>query len=151
NGSFSVNFTVYLSGVSILSICSRTPLLPLPGIVRNRSYVYFTSSAVSSLPLTGGLLCQRTPFLSLNTYVGSFGCVHASVRSLSSGCVPGTTAGPALTFNNRLMQYDSGIIVLKAMVWCGSKCTGRTACRSRKTPPRFGVCASAVDGAATSA
>jgi len=37
----------------------------LPLIDRKRSYVYLTSSAVSSRPLTGGFGCQRTPFRSL--------------------------------------------------------------------------------------
>jgi hypothetical protein len=39
----------------------------------NRFTEYTTSSAVSSRPLTGGLLCQRTPRRSLKTYVVSFG------------------------------------------------------------------------------
>jgi hypothetical protein len=52
---------------------------------RNRSYVYFTSSAVSSRPLTGGLGCQRTPRRSLNTYVVSLGRVHDSATSASTG------------------------------------------------------------------
>src|SRR5215471_18773205 len=42
-------------------------------------------------------------------------------------------------------------MVGKAMVWWGSKWTGWTACRIRKTPPRFGVCASAGRGCARSA
>src|ERR1700752_2033320 len=54
-GSLSENFTVYLSTASIFSTYSSTGLLALPGIVRNRSYVNFTSSAVNSRPLTGGL------------------------------------------------------------------------------------------------
>src|SRR5262249_40361841 len=84
-GSFSVNLTVYLSRASILSTESSTGRLGLPLIVRNRSYVYLTSSAVSSRPLTGGFGCQRTPFLSLKMYVVSLGCVHDSARSASTG------------------------------------------------------------------
>ncbi len=64
--------------------------------------MYFTSSAVSSRPLTGALGCQRTPFLSLKTYVRSLGCVHDSARSGSTGRVPGTMDGPAFTFTRRL-------------------------------------------------
>ena len=103
-GSFRTNRTVCGSSASTLSTCSSTGRFGLPLSVRNRSYVYLTSSAVSSRPFTGGLLCQRTPFRSLNTYVVSFGCVHDSARSASIGCVPGTTDGPAFTFTSRLMQ-----------------------------------------------
>src|SRR5216683_7384041 len=42
-------------------------------------------------------------------------------------------------------------MVEKAMVWCGSKCTGATWERSRKVPPRFGVWARAVPGVETAA
>ena len=66
-GSLSVNFTVYLSRASTLSTISRTVRFGLPFVARKRSYVYFTSSAVSSRPLTGGLGCHRTPCLSLKT------------------------------------------------------------------------------------
>src|SRR5262249_8094395 len=64
-GSLSVNFTVYLSGASTLSTISRTARFGLPFVARKRSNVYFTSSAVSSRPLTGGLGCRRTPGRSL--------------------------------------------------------------------------------------
>jgi hypothetical protein len=62
-----MNRTVYLSGASIFSTVPSIERFGLPLIDRNRSYVYFTSSAVSSRPLTGGLLCQRTPFRILKT------------------------------------------------------------------------------------
>src|SRR6266851_7449097 len=42
-------------------------------------------------------------------------------------------------------------MVEKAMVWCGSKCTGATWERSRKVPPRFGVWARADPGVETAA
>src|SRR5262252_5470919 len=103
-GSFSVNLTVYLSSTSILSTDSSTGRLGLPLMVRNRSYVYLTSSAVSSRPLTGGFGCQRTPLRSLKTYVVSFGWLHDSARSPSIGRVPGTTWEPAFTFTSLLMQ-----------------------------------------------
>ena len=101
-GSFRVNRTVYLSSASTLSSISRMNLLPLPLTVRKRSYVYFTSSAVSSRPFTGGLLCQRTPFLSLKTYTVSPCRSQDSARSPSMGWLPGTTDGPALTLTRRL-------------------------------------------------
>src|SRR5262252_10146464 len=104
NVSLSVNFTVCLSTASTLSTASKVPRFPFPGIVRKRSYVYLTSSAVSSRPLTGGLGCQRTPLRSLNTYVVSFGWLHDSARSPSIGGVPGTTWEPAFTFTSLLMQ-----------------------------------------------
>src|SRR5262247_2278593 len=91
NGSFSTNRTVCGSITSILSTCSRAGRLGLVLRLRKRSYVYLTSSAVSSRPLTGGLGCQRTPLRSLKTYVVSLGCVHDSARSPSRGWVPGTT------------------------------------------------------------
>src|SRR5262249_5381942 len=91
---------------------------------RNRSYVYFTSSAVSSRPLTGGFGCQRTPRRSLNTYVVSLGRVHDSATSASTGKGPGRTVGPALTFRSRLCVNDSIVIVENASVWCGSNPTG---------------------------
>ena len=64
-GSFSVNLTVYLSTTSTLSSAAIIARLALPFSETKRSKVYLTSSAVSSRPFTGGLLCQRTPFLSL--------------------------------------------------------------------------------------
>src|SRR3979490_3620371 len=64
-GSLSVNFTVYLSGASTLSTIARIGRLGLSFVVKKRSNVYFTSSATSSRPLTGGLGCQRTPPRSL--------------------------------------------------------------------------------------
>ncbi len=95
-GSFNVNLIVYLSGVSTLSIECNIWALALPGVVRKRSTVYRTSSAVSSRPFTGGLGCQRTPRLSLKTYVVGFGWLHDSARSPSTGKKPGATPGPAL-------------------------------------------------------
>ena len=67
------------------STVSRNCRLGLPAMVRKRSYVYFTSSAVSSRPFTGGLLCQRTSLRSLKTYVVSFDRVQDSATSGSSG------------------------------------------------------------------
>ena len=95
-GSFNVNLIVYLSGVSTLSIDCSICALALPGVARKRSTVYRTSSAVSSRPFTGGLGCQRTPRLSLKTYVVGFGWLHDSARSPSTGKKPGATPGPAL-------------------------------------------------------
>ena len=77
----------------------------------NRSYVYRTSSAVSSRPLTGGFGCQRTPRRSLNTYVRSSGRLHDSARSGSSGVDPGCTEGPAFTFTSRLWVIDRMVMV----------------------------------------
>ena len=88
------------------STCSRMPRLGLPLTVRNRSYVYLTSSAVSSRPFTGGFGCQRTPFRSLKIQVVSSARVHDSARSPSSGWVPGRTADPALTLTRRLWVKD---------------------------------------------
>src|SRR5438445_2019637 len=112
-GPFSVNFTVCLSRTSILSTNSSTGRLPLPLTVRKRSYVYLTSSAVSSRPFTGGLGCQRTPLRSLKTYVRSFGWDHDSARSGSTGSVPGTTLGPAFTLTSRLCVNERFV----AMRW----------------------------------
>src|SRR5947199_276128 len=36
------------------------------------------------------------------------------------------------------MQYESAIMVGNAIVWCGSKCTGWTWCRTLNVPPRVG-------------
>jgi hypothetical protein len=76
--------------------------LALPLTVRKRSTLKTTSSAVSSRPLTGGLLCHRTPLRSLKMYVVSLGWVQDSARSPSSGNVPGLTPGPALGLRSRL-------------------------------------------------
>src|SRR5947207_9767552 len=84
-GSFSLKTTVYLSGVSIFSTASSRYRLGLPLMERKRSYEYFTSSAVSSRPFTGGLLCQRTSLRSLKTYVVSFDRVQDSATSGSIG------------------------------------------------------------------
>src|SRR2546425_1778122 len=83
NGSFKVNFTVYLSGASTLSTDLSMYALALPFTVRKWFTLYTTSSAVSSRPFTGGLWCQRTPLRSLNTYVVSLGWLHDSARSPS--------------------------------------------------------------------
>src|SRR4029450_11046204 len=96
-GSFSVNLTVWRSTASILSTSSSVCRLALPLMPRNRSYVYFTSSAVSSRPLTGGFGCQRTPRRSLKTYVVSLGRVHDSATSASTGDLPGRTHGHRVT------------------------------------------------------
>src|SRR5262249_18072412 len=48
---------------------------------RNRSSDHFTSSAVTSRALTGGLLWNRTPRRSLNTIVVGFVHSHFSARS----------------------------------------------------------------------
>jgi hypothetical protein len=101
-GSLRMNLTVCLSGVSMRSIDSSTGRLPLFFVLRNRSYVYFTSSDVSSRPLKGGFGCHRTPLRSLKTKVFSSGRVHDSARSGSIGYVIGFTSGPALTFTRRL-------------------------------------------------
>jgi hypothetical protein len=69
----SVNFAACLSSTSILSIDERVSRLPLPLMVRYRLSVYLTSSAVSSRRSTGGLGCQRTPFLSLEDKCGVVG------------------------------------------------------------------------------
>src|ERR1700730_3847425 len=128
------------------SICSSVVRLGLPLIVRKRSYVYLMSSALSSRPFTGGLLCQRTPRLSLNTYAVSFGCVHDSARSPSTGNVPGCTPGPALCFSKRLCVNERLIIVHQLTVRCGSNPLGSVKAQIRKTPPRLGVWASALPG-----
>src|SRR5262245_19564451 len=134
--------TVYLSGASIFSTAPRFDRFGLPLIDRNRSYVYFTSSDVSSRPFTGGLLCHRTPLRSLNTYVRSLGMVHDSARSPSTGRVPGTIDGPAFTFTSRLWVKDRFVPILWLFgTRCGSKPVVASSPRMRKTPPRFGVCA----------
>src|SRR5215831_6230166 len=142
-----MNRTVYLSGASIFSTAPSIERFGLPLIDRNRSYVYFTSAAVSSRPFTGGLGCQRTPFLSLKTYVVSFCCAHDSARSDSIGYVIGFTEGPAFTLTSRLYTNESGTIVTNEIVWWGSKCRGSAWNVRRSTPPFFGVCASAGRGA----
>jgi hypothetical protein len=67
NGSLRVIRTVYRSRASTLSTDASIAALALPGTVRKRSTLYTTSSAVSSRPFTGSLLCQRTPLRRLNT------------------------------------------------------------------------------------
>src|SRR5438477_608885 len=79
--SLSVNLTVYLSTASHLSTDLSRGALAWPFVFWKRLIVYTTSSATSSRPLIGGLLCHFTPRRSLNTYVVSFGCVHDSARS----------------------------------------------------------------------
>ena len=64
--------------------------------VRKRSYVNLTSSATSSRPLSGGLLCQRTPLRKWKTTVVSSGSSQRSARSGSTVKVPGVTAAPTL-------------------------------------------------------
>src|SRR5713226_913099 len=144
-GSFSVNLTVDLSTTSILSTCSSKPRFGLVDCMK-RSKLYFTSSAVTSRPFSGGLLCQRAPLRSLKTYVVSLGWSQDSARSGSSGCVPGLIDAPALTLTSRLWVKDSGSMVVNATVCWGSKCTGAKWKRMRKVPPRFGTCASALPG-----
>src|SRR5262249_61729361 len=107
-------------------------------MVIERSYVYLTSSAVSSRPLTGGLLCQRTPLRSLNTHVVSLGWVHDSARSPSTGSVPGVTPGPAFTRTSRLCVNDSATKHHQCGVAWGSKLGGSKPAM-RNTPPRLGV------------
>src|SRR5262249_5923694 len=137
NGSFKVNLTVYLSGASTLSTALSMYALALPFTVRKWFTLNTTSSAVSSRPFTGGLFCHLTPRRSLNTYVVSFGWVHDSARSPSTGNVPGTTLGPVLCFSNRLCVKLSEMCVLYEIVWNGSKCGGSHV-RSDKGPPRLG-------------
>src|SRR5437879_3719667 len=105
------------------------------------------SSAVSSGPSTGGLVCQRTPLRSLKTNVVSVGCVHDSARSGSMGMVPGFTWAPDLIRTRRLCVKDR----LVAIRWWlttrwGSRPDTGSSPRMRKTPPRFGVCACARAG-----
>ena len=71
-------------------------------MVRKRSTLYTTSSAVSSRPFTGGFACHRTPGRSLKTYVVSLGWLHDSATSPSMGKTPGATDGPALYLRSRL-------------------------------------------------
>ncbi len=112
NGSFNVNFTEYLSGASTFSTALSMYALALPLTVRKWFTLNTTSSAVSSRPFTGGLLCHLTPRRSLKTYVVSFGWVHDSARSPSIGKVPGTTLGPALCRSSRLCVKLSAMCVL---------------------------------------
>jgi hypothetical protein len=86
--------------------------LALPLTVRKWFTLNTTSSAVSSRPFTGGLLCHFTPLRSLKMYVVSFGCVHDSARSPSMGNVPGATPGPALCRSSRLWVKLSAMWVL---------------------------------------
>ena len=67
------------------SCWTRSPVTERMYELVKRSYVYFTSSAVSSRPFTGGLLCQRTSLRSLKTYVVSFDRVQDSATSGSIG------------------------------------------------------------------
>src|SRR2546429_3250246 len=146
NGSFKVNFTVYLSGASTLSTDLSMYALALPFTVRKWFTLNTTSSAVSSRPFTGGFACQRTPLRSLNTYVVSLGWVHDSARSPSIVNVPGATLGPALCRSSRLCVKLSAMCVLYEMVWNGSKCGGSQV-RIARVPPRLGVWARATAGA----
>jgi hypothetical protein len=82
--------------------------------------------------------------------VVSFGCVHDSARSPSIGWVLGTTAEPALTFTSRLMQYESGIIVLNGMVCVRIEVNRQDGLAEAEHAPRFGGCASAVVGFSSS-
>ena len=59
NGCFSVNTTVYSSGVSIFSTCARL-LRPRGWVCFRNSIVNTTSAEVNGLPS-----CQLTSFLSL--------------------------------------------------------------------------------------
>ena len=56
----------------------------------NRSIEYFASSAVTSRPLTGGLLWNLTPFRSVNSMTVGLLYSHFSARSgtiaKSAGC-----------------------------------------------------------------
>ena len=58
-GSFSVMRTVCLSTASMALTGSKRVLKP--DLAVNRSSEYFTSSAVTSRPFTGGLLWNFTP------------------------------------------------------------------------------------------
>src|SRR5215467_610687 len=98
---------------------STTARLGLPLTVMARSYVYCTSAAVNSRPLTGGLLCHRTPWRSLNSHVVSVGCVHDSARLPSIGNVPGNTLGPAFVFTRLLCVNDRAMAVHQCGVCCG--------------------------------
>src|SRR5262245_32216583 len=113
-------------------------------MVMARSYVYLTSSAVSSRPFTGDLLCHRTPFRSVNSQVVSLAWLQDSARSPSIGSVPGTTVGPALTRTRRLWVKESATKHHQCGVACGSKFGGSKP-TMRNTPPRLGVWAS-TDG-----
>jgi len=93
----------------------------LPFSVRKRSNVNLTSSAVSSRPFTGGLLCQRTPRRRKKTTVVSSGSSQRSARSGSTMKVPGITDGPTLWRTSLLWTKLSVLFVLKFNVRCGSK------------------------------
>src|SRR3989442_9997071 len=84
-GSFSVNFTVYLSGASTLSTISRRARFGLPFVARKRSYVYFTSSAVKSRPLHGGLGRPPAPFRRMKTLTLTPPRIHGCARAASKG------------------------------------------------------------------
>ena len=84
----------------------------LPASVSMRSNVNFTSSAVSSRPLTGGLAWNRTPRRSLNTYVVSLGWVQDSARSPSIVSEPGLIAAPARYRSSRLWVNEIATWVL---------------------------------------
>src|SRR5262245_15530093 len=147
NGSVVVNRTVYLSGASTFSTFSSSPRWGFPLTVKKRSKLHLTSSAVSSRPFMGGLLCQRTPLRRLKTQEVSLVRDQDSARSPSSGVVPGTTDEPAFTLRSRLWVNDRFTIVLNVKMSWGSKPIGSSP-RIRNTPPRLGVCASAAFGRA---
>ena len=63
-GSLSVMRTVWRSTTSI--DCTGSNRSRKPDFAMKRSSEYLTSSAISSRPLTGGLLWKRTPFFRLN-------------------------------------------------------------------------------------
>lgn len=66
------------------------------------------------------------------------GWVHDSAASGSSGNVPGTTDGPALTFTRRLWVNDTAMCVPQLTVSWWSNMAG-AASGNRKIPPLFGV------------
>ena len=98
NGSLSVIRIVYLSTTSI--DCTSSKRERKPDLALKRSSEYFTSSAVTSRPFTGGLLWNFTPFFSVKTSVVGFLYSHFSARS--------------------------GTIVKSAVCFCSGPCANRT-------------------------
>src|SRR6266851_5991042 len=96
NGSLRRNFTVERSTTSTRSTDSSNWRSGLPSMVRKRSKENLTSSATSSRPLTGGLLCHLTPLRRWKIEVVSSGDSQRSARSGSTMKVPGGTSGPTL-------------------------------------------------------
>ncbi len=62
-GCFILTWSVYLSIACMVSTWAYHGAVPDPSVVRWRFREKNKSSAVTSLPLTGGRFCHLTPFL----------------------------------------------------------------------------------------